>query len=95
MKPLRASDSIVPIGEFKTHASRLVRAVREHGRPVVITQHGRPAAVLVSPQDYDRLTVHHRFLAAVQSGLADAAAGRTLDDDELDQVLDDEFGPTV
>jgi antitoxin YefM len=45
----------VPLGEVKTRLSELVdRIEREHGR-VVITKHGRPAAVLLSIDDLESL----------------------------------------
>lgn len=45
----------VPISEVKTRLSELVERIeREHGR-VVITRHGRPAAVLLSVDDLESL----------------------------------------
>ena len=35
MKLIQVAEDILPIGEFKTHASEVVRKLREHGRPVV------------------------------------------------------------
>jgi len=92
-KALHVSQDILPIGDFKTHAGRVLRRLRDDGRPVVITQHGRPAGVLLSPEEYDRLREHDRFLEAVHEGLADAEAGRTISDEELGAKLDDLFGP--
>jgi prevent-host-death family protein len=92
-KALHVSQDILPIGDFKTHAGRVLRRLRDEGRSVVITQHGRPAGVLVSPEEYDRLREHDRFLEAVHEGLADAEAGRTISDEELGASLDDLFGP--
>lgn len=92
-KTLHVSQDILPIGDFKTHAGRVLRRLREDGRPVVITQHGRPAGVLLSPEEYDRLREHDRFLEAVREGLADAEAGRTISDEELGANLDELFGP--
>jgi prevent-host-death family protein len=91
-KALQVSQDILPIGDFKTHAGRVLRRLRDDGRPVVITQHGRPAGVLLSPEEYDRLREHDRFLEAVHEGLADAEAGRTISDEELGAKLDDLFG---
>lgn len=34
-----------------------------------------------------------RFLSAIREGLADAEAGRVVDDEELDSFLDEKFGP--
>ncbi len=91
-KAPRISEDFIPIGEFKTHASKFLRRLKARGRPLVITQHGRAAAVLMEPGDYDHLGEHQRVVAAIQAGLDDVRAGRTLSDDELDHELDKEFG---
>jgi prevent-host-death family protein len=92
MKPLQVSEDILPIAEFKTRASEVVRRLREHRRPVVITQGGKPAAVLLATEEFDQLTSQARLLAAIDEGLADAKAGRVLSDEELDAVLDEQLG---
>lgn len=92
MKPLQLSEDILPIGEFKTHASRVLRKLQESQRPVVITQNGRPAAVLITPEEFDALHGRERFMSALQEGLADSKAGRVLEDDEMERLLDEEFG---
>lgn len=92
MKPLQLSEDILPIGEFKTHASRVLRKLRDSNRPVVITQNGRPAAVLITPEEFDALHERERFMAAVQEGLADSEAGRVLEEDEVERLFDEEFG---
>ena len=90
---LKVAEDIVPIADFKAHASDHVRRVREQHRTMVITQNGKPAAVLVSPEAYDELMHQGRFLAAVHRGLADAEAGRLISDEELGKEIDEEFGP--
>ncbi|UCG87715.1 MAG: type II toxin-antitoxin system Phd/YefM family antitoxin [Gemmatimonadota bacterium] len=87
MDPLHISEDIVPLGEFKTHASQVLRRVRERGRPIVITQNGRPAAVLLAPEEFDRLVEKRRFTSAVESGLSDSVAGVVVDDEDLDSLL--------
>ena len=78
MKPLRVADGIVPLGEFKTKASSLIKDLGKRSSPLVITQNGRPAAVLITPQEYDQLQEQQTYLEAVALGLSDALAGRTL-----------------
>lgn len=92
MKPLQVSEDIVPIAEFKAKASEVVRTLRARRRPVVITQNGKPAAVLLSPEDFDRLTYREGVISAINEGLADAEAGRVLTHDELGRRLDERFG---
>jgi prevent-host-death family protein len=95
MKPLQLADDILPLGDFKTHASRVLRQLKDSQCPVVITQNGRPAAVLITPEEFDRMRERERFLAAVREGLADVEAGRLVEDDEVARILDEEFGPLV
>jgi hypothetical protein len=72
MKPMRVSDGIVPIGE---------------NEPLLITQNGSPAGVLISPTDFDRLQERQRFLESVAAGVADAEAGRLMDTRQLSRKL--------
>ncbi len=92
MKFVQVSRDILPIGELKTHASRVLRRLRAEQRPIVITLNGKPAAVLITPEEFDRLCERERFVEAVGKGLADAEAGRVVEDDVLSAELDAEFG---
>ncbi|HYX23558.1 MAG TPA: type II toxin-antitoxin system prevent-host-death family antitoxin [Thermoanaerobaculia bacterium] len=92
MKPVRLTEDILPLGEFKTQASRVLRQLKESQRPVIITQNGRPAGVLISPHDFDQMRERERFMAAVREGLADSEAGRVLEEDEVERLLDERYG---
>ena len=93
MKPLMVSEDILPLGEFKTRAARILEELAERRNPLIITQNGRPACVVMSPKEFDRMRERQAFLEAVAQGLADAQAGRTMSDDEMGEFLDAEFGP--
>jgi prevent-host-death family protein len=87
MKPINISQNIVSLSDFKTKASRMLHEIQNSRRPLVITQNGKAAAVLISPSDFDLLTEQARFVDAVQRGLADVQNGRMLPDDDLDKEL--------
>jgi prevent-host-death family protein len=93
MKPIIASKDIVPLNVFKARASQLFRQLREGQRPLIITRNGKPAGVLITPEEFDRIRERDRFIDAVKDGLADSVADRLIDDDELEARLDAEFGP--
>ena len=76
MRPLRVSEDIVPVSQFKTRAAEWLKRCEATGQAVVITQNGRAAGVLVSPAVFDDLSEKKRFVAAVEEGLRDADAGR-------------------
>jgi prevent-host-death family protein len=92
MKDLQISKDILPVGEFKTHVSQVIRRLQATKRPFVITQNGKPAAVLITPAEFDRLNEHARFLEAVDEGFSDSFRGRLIDDEELARELDEALG---
>jgi len=79
----------VPLGRATDHLSEYVNEVeRTHDR-VLITRHGQPAAVLISPgglaspeETVDILTSPGPS-DAIAEGLADLGAGRIADNDAL------------
>lgn len=87
MKPLNISKNIVSLSDFKTKASKMLHEVQSSHQPLVITQNGKAAAVLISPADFDFLTEQVRFVDAVQKGLTDVQHGRVLPDEALDIEL--------
>lgn len=92
MKSIQISEDIFPLGQFKTHASKVLRNLHEKNRPIVITQNGKPAAVLLTPEEFDRLSKQDQFVAAVKKGLQDVKAGNIISDEELSAMLREEFG---
>lgn len=79
MREVRVSDGIVPLGEFKAQTAKFLKRLGQSGQPMVITQNGRPAGVLLSPKEFDRMQERQRFLESIAAGLADAEAGRVID----------------
>jgi prevent-host-death family protein len=92
---LQVAEDIVPIAEFKAHLSEVVRGLPERRRPVVVTQHGKPAAVVLSPAEFDRLSYHARFVQAVNEGLDDIEKGRVRSDDDVKRLVAGRYGATT
>ena len=49
------SDSVLPLAEVKKRLSEMVDRVEDRHERVVVTRRGRPAAVLISPDDLESL----------------------------------------
>lgn len=92
MSAMQITKDILSLSELKTQTSKVLRKLRDDGRPVIITQNGKPAAVMITPETFDRVSDHIHFLMHLEEGLADAKAGRVIDDEELGRQLDEEFG---
>jgi len=76
MKRISIANDIVPIGEFKSGISKWIKKSKSSGNPIVITQNGRPAAVVISPTDYDQLNELRQFVDSVKRGLKDSDEGK-------------------
>ena len=83
MRPINISQNIVSLSDFKNKASKMLHEIQSSRRPLVITQNGKAAAVLISPSDFDLLTEQARFVEAVQRGFEDVQNGRVLPDEDL------------
>ena len=79
MRDINVSDGIVPIGEFKARAAQLLRGLSDTDEPLVITQNGRPAAVMMSPSAFEQLRRKQRLLEAVAAGVHDSESGALVD----------------
>jgi len=91
-RTFQTAEDIIPIAELKANMSEIVRGLDERPRPLVVTLNGKPAAVVMSPREYDLLFYRSRFVEAVSEGLADAEAGRTYDGEQVFTELMSELG---
>jgi len=87
MKGINISNDIIPIGEFKLKLSKWFNNVRTTNHPLIITQNGKPAGVLISPSEYDELTHNKLFIDSINNGLADIENGDTYSTNSLRENL--------
>jgi prevent-host-death family protein len=55
MPNIRLDTDLQPVTEFRANAAALIAKVRESKRPVVLTQHGRGAVVIVDVEEYQKM----------------------------------------
>lgn len=76
MSRLRPSQDVRPVTEFRARTSALLGQVQSTQRPVILTQHGRSAAVLLSVGVYEALLDEIAVLRDVRDAEAEVARGR-------------------
>jgi prevent-host-death family protein len=57
--------AVMPISDLRQDAASVIQRVAQSSEPVVITQRGRAAAVLVSAEAYDRTQYENEILRAL------------------------------
>ncbi|MBL0217937.1 MAG: type II toxin-antitoxin system Phd/YefM family antitoxin [Myxococcales bacterium] len=91
-RTFQVAEDIIPIAELKAKLSEVVRSLDARPRPLVITLNGKPAAVVMSPREYDQLVYRQHVLSSIADGLADAAAGNVSTSDEVLARLKTRYG---
>ena len=81
--------SAIPVGDARDHFSELIAEVERTHERVTVTRHGRPVAVLVSPEDLESLEETLDILSQpgaleeIRQSAQDVAAGRTVSIEEV------------
>ena len=76
MKRLRVEHDIQSVSAFRSNAAKLIEQVQANKRALVLTQHGRSAAVVLDAAEYDRLIEELELLQDIQQGTTQIAAGK-------------------
>jgi len=70
MARMRPSEDVRPLSEFRANAAAFVQQVQGTGRPMILTVHGRSAAVLVDAVEYDAMLDQLELLRDVRTAEA-------------------------
>jgi len=77
---------IVPITDLRRDSSAVLKRIRTSREPIIITQRGRAAAVMVSVEEYERAENERQILLLLARGEKEIAQGKGH---ELEDVLAD------
>jgi antitoxin YefM len=83
MPPLRPSTDVRPVTEFRANASAMIEQMHVTRRPLILTQHGRSAAVLLDPEVYEDLLAENELLRDLSASEAQIAAGQVIAHEEV------------
>ncbi|HQF55987.1 MAG TPA: type II toxin-antitoxin system Phd/YefM family antitoxin [Fibrobacteria bacterium] len=86
-------EDVCPISEFREHAASMVARVRSNQRPIIITQHGKSSAVLVSAESYQELLDRLEILQANNESEEEFANGGGIEQNEYRKALKAKFFP--
>lgn len=85
--------STMPLAEVKAHLSEVVSRVNGQHERVTVTVHGQPSAVILAPDDLERLeeTIailgDNELVQQLTASEADVASGRVENQHTLDEAM--------
>jgi prevent-host-death family protein len=84
---VKPTEDIQPLTAFRANVASFVEQVRQTGRPLVLTQHGKSAAVLLGAADYEALIEELEVLRDIQLSERELAQGQGKSHDEVAREL--------
>lgn len=87
MKRIQLNEDIQPLSAFRSQAASFIQHVQETKRPLVLTQRGRSAAVVLDVGEYERLLETLDLLQEVQRGAQQAGEDIGLSHESAQEAL--------
>ncbi len=91
MAVLRPSVDVRPVTEFRSHTSAVLEQVQKTKRPVILTQHGRSAAVLLDVEAYEALVDEVAVIRDVRTAEAQLDAGMGIPHETVETRLRERY----
>ena len=88
MQRLKVDQDIKPLSEVRTGIANFIKQVHDTKRPVIITQHGKSAAVLLDVKEYEKMQEKLELMTDVQTSLEQIENGKGIIQEKArEQVL--------
>jgi prevent-host-death family protein len=79
MRNLKPSQDVQPLSAFRANAAGFLEQVRATKRPLVLTQHGKSAAVVLDVDEYESLVEQVELIRDIRDARAEMARGEGID----------------
>ncbi|MCI5123507.1 MAG: type II toxin-antitoxin system Phd/YefM family antitoxin [Candidatus Electrothrix sp. AR5] len=87
MQRLRVDQDIRPMSEFRTGIASFLKQVQETKRPLVITQHGKGAAVLLDVGEFEAMQEKLELLLEIQTSISQIENGEGVSHEEAQKMI--------
>ena len=82
------SKDIEPLSEFRKKSADFVKRLKKDKRPIVLTQHGKSAAVLMDVSEYERIAERMEMLEDLLEAKQQVEQGNTFTMDEAKERIE-------
>jgi prevent-host-death family protein len=87
MQRIILNDDIRSLSEFRSNASGFISQVHSTKRPLVITQNGKSAAVLLDVDEYDKIMEKTELIQDIETALTQISEGKGVEHSKARQML--------
>lgn len=83
MPHIKPSRDIRPVTEFRANAAQFIDQVRDTREPIILTQHGKGAAVLLDLETFESMIEEVELLRDIRTARSQTAAGEVIPHETL------------
>jgi antitoxin YefM len=83
MAVLKPSQDVQPLSAFRANAAGFLDQLRSTKRPLVLTQHGKSAAVVLDVNQYEALVDEIEVIRDIRQAKAELARGEGIPHEEV------------
>jgi antitoxin YefM len=87
MQRLRIDQDIRSMSEFRTGIASFMKQVHDTKRPLIITQHGKGAAVLLDVGEYEAMQEKLELLKDIQTSVSQIENGKGIAHTEAKEMI--------
>lgn len=87
MQRLRIDQDIRSMSEFRTGIASFLKQVHDTKRPLIITQHGKGAAVLLDVGEYEAMQEKIELLKDIQTSVSQIDNGEGVPHEEAKEMI--------
>lgn len=84
---INLANDVLPLSEFRVKLRECVARTRRTHRPILITQNGKSASVLLSVEDFERLRETFELFEDVRAAESEIERGETFSTPEVEAYL--------
>ena len=87
MQRLRVDQDIRSMSEFRTGIASFLKQVHDTKRPLIITQHGKGAAVLLDVGEYEAMQEKIELLQDIQTSISQIESGEGVSHEDAREMI--------
>ncbi|MFY9225578.1 MAG: type II toxin-antitoxin system Phd/YefM family antitoxin [Blastocatellia bacterium] len=92
MQKISLEQDIKPLSEFRANAAGFIEQINKTGRPIVLTQNGRGAAVVLGVAEYDALMEKIELLEEISIAEMQMNEGKVTENEEARKQILERLG---
>ena len=87
MQKIKFDQDIIPLSEVRSGMATYIKQIHETRRPLIITQRGKSAAVLIDVQEFEAMQEKIDLFSDIQSSLKQLASGKGIEHSQAKKAL--------